>query len=586
MNLFKDFEKRVVDALQALDQIQNHDGPISFERVAIEPPRDPSHGDVATNAAMVLAKLLGTTPRALAEDISRILERDADIESVSVAGPGFINMKLSAVFWQRTLSQMIAAGDSFGRSTIGEGRKINVEYVSANPTGPMHVGHCRGAVVGDTLANLLTFSGYDVTKEYYINDAGSQIDVLARSVFLRYREALGEKISEIPAGLYPGDYLVPVGKLLAERFGIKLRSMAEADWMPIVKDAAIDAMMDMIRADLASLHVVHDVFFSERTLHDDGAKAIREAINDLTFKGHVYKGTLPPPKGQLPTDWEDREQTLFKSTDVGDDIDRPLIKSDGSYTYFAADVAYFHDKFERGFEEMIYVLGADHGGYVKRLEAVAKAVSAGKSKLTVLLCQLVKLYREGEPVRMSKRSGDFVTLREVVDEVGSDSVRFMMLYRKSSEPLDFDFAKVTEQSKDNPVFYVQYAHARCHSVFRQAAQAFPDVDIDSVDFSKAIADHISDASEMQLIGKLAEFPRIVESAAAVHEPHKIAFYLYDLASAFHAHWNKGKDSKELRFINDNNLQLSLARLGLVKAVATVLKSGLSITGTNAPVEMR
>lgn len=450
----------------------------------------------------------------------------------------------------------------------------------------MHVGHCRGAVVGDTLANLLGFAGYEVTKEYYINDAGSQIDVLARSAFLRYREALGEKIGEIPAGLYPGDYLVPVGQALADEFGTSLRIMPEDKWMPFVKERTIAAMMAMIREDLAALNVHHDVFFSERALHADGAGRIRNAINDLTFKGHVYKGSLPPPKGQLPEDWEDREQTLFRSTEVGDDIDRPLIKSDGSYTYFAADVAYFKDKFDRGFSEMIYVLGADHGGYVKRLEALARAVSGGASKLTVLLCQMVKLYRDGEPVKMSKRSGDFVTLRDVVEEVGRDSVRFMMIYRKSSEPLDFDFAKVTEQSKDNPVFYVQYAHARCMSVFRQAGEAFPDVDFSTVDLAGAIAGNIVDANELQLVAKLAEYPRVIEAAAQSQEPHRIAFYLYDLASAFHAHWNKGKESPELRFVNDKNRELTIARLGLVRAVASVLKSGLSITGTAAPDEMR
>ncbi|MNI02346.1 Arginine--tRNA ligase [compost metagenome] len=449
----------------------------------------------------------------------------------------------------------------------------------------MHVGHCRGAVVGDALANLLSFAGYDVVKEYYINDAGGQIDVLARSVFLRYREALGEDIGDIPAGLYPGDYLVPVGKELAAEFGPRLHSIPEEEWLPLVKDRAVDAMMVMIREDLEALNVHHDVFFSERTLHAEGAKLIRAAINDLTFKGHVYKGKLPPPKGQLPEDWEDRDQTLFRSTEVGDDIDRPLIKSDGAYTYFAADVAYFKEKYDRGFDEMIYVLGADHGGYVKRLEAVARAVSDGKAKLTVLLCQLVKLYRDGEPVKMSKRSGDFVTLREVVDEVGRDSVRFMMLYRKNSEPLDFDFAKVTEQSKDNPVFYVQYAHARCMSVFRQAKDAFPGLDIDSLDLASTVGE-ITDPNELQLVGKLAEYPRIVESAALSQEPHRIAFYLYDLASFFHAHWNKGKEQPELRFVNDKNRELSIARLGLVRAVASVLRSGLTITGTAAPEEMR
>nr|CAD6606329.1 arginine--tRNA ligase [Rhizobium sp. Khangiran2] len=585
MNLFADFETRIKNALETIDLIREKRAEIDFDRITVEPPRDASHGDVATNAAMVLAKPLGTNPRALADLVCTALKQDPDVSEVSVAGPGFINLRLTKSYWQRLLAAMIGAGTDFGRSTIGAGRKTNVEYVSANPTGPMHVGHCRGAVVGDALANLLAFAGYEVTKEYYINDAGSQIDVLARSAFLRYREALGEEIGEIPSGLYPGDYLVPVGKALADEFGVRLHNMTEDEWMPLVKDRTIDAMMLMIREDLAALNVHHDVFFSERALHADGAQRIRTAINDLTFKGHVYRGTLPPPKGQLPEDWEDREQTLFRSTEVGDDIDRPLIKSDGSYTYFAADVAYFKDKFDRGYDEMIYVLGADHGGYVKRLEALARAISGGSSKLTVLLCQLVKLYRGGEPVKMSKRSGDFVTLREVVDEVGRDSVRFMMLYRKSSEPLDFDFAKVTEQSKDNPVFYVQYAHARCMSVFRQAREAFADVDIDSLDLAASV-DCIQDDHEMQLIAKIAEYPRLIEATAQSQEPHRLAFYLYDLASFFHAHWNKGKDQPDLRFVNDKNRELSIARLGLVHAVASVLKSGLAITGTAAPDEMR
>jgi arginyl-tRNA synthetase len=585
MNLFADFDERIKNVLEAIDVVKEKRDQVDFARVAVEPPRDQSHGDVATNAAMVLAKPLGTNPRALADLIAAALRGDADVSEVSVAGPGFINIRLSTGYWQRLLASVISAGTDYGRSPVGSGSKVNVEYVSANPTGPMHVGHCRGAVVGDTLANLMAFAGYDVTKEYYINDAGGQIDVLARSVFLRYREALGEAIGEIPAGLYPGDYLVPVGQALAQEYGSRLHNMPEDEWLPIVKDRAVTAMMAMIREDLEALNVQHNVFFSERTLHSNGAQPIRTAINDLTFKGHVYRGALPPPKGQLPEDWEDREQTLFRSTEVGDDIDRPLIKSDGSYTYFAADVAYFKDKYDRGFNEMIYVLGADHGGYVKRLEAVARAVSEGQSKLTVLLCQLVKLYRNGEPVKMSKRSGEFVTLREVVDEVGRDSVRFMMLYRKNSEPLDFDFAKVTEQSKDNPVFYVQYAHARCMSVFRQAKDAFADLDVDSLDLPSTVA-QIVDPNELQLVAKLAEYPRIIESAALAQEPHRLVFYLYDLASIFHAHWNKGKEQPELRFVNDKNRELSIARLGLVRAVACVLRSGLTITGTAAPEEMR
>ncbi len=586
MNLFKDFQGRIVAALHNLDAVRERRGDVSFDRVSVEPPRDASHGDVATNAAMVLAKPLGTNPRALAETIAAALAGDPDIAEISVAGPGFINLRLSSGYWQRLLKDVVDSGTDFGRSSVGGGAKVNVEYVSANPTGPMHVGHCRGAVVGDTLANLLAFAGFDVTKEYYINDAGAQIDVLARSVFLRYREALGERVGEIPAGLYPGDYLVPVGQALAEEFGRRLKGMPEDEWLPLVRDRAIDAMMAMIRDDLAALNVVHDVFFSERSLHAANGGQIRSAINDLTFKGHVYKGTLPPPKGQPSEDWEDREQTLFRSTDVGDDIDRPLMKSDGSFTYFAADVAYFRDKFSRGFKEMVYVLGADHGGYVKRLEAVAKAVSGGEAKLTVLLCQLVKLFRNGEPVRMSKRSGDFVTLRDVVNEVGRDPVRFMMIYRKASEPLDFDFAKVTEQSKDNPVFYVQYAHARCQSVFRQAGEAFADLDDSVARLSAAVLAAPLDASEIGIVAKISEYPRIIENAALAQEPHRLAFYLYDLASAFHVHWNRGKDDPGLRFVNVKDRESTLARLGLVHAVASVLRSGLTIIGTDAPLEMR
>jgi arginyl-tRNA synthetase len=586
MNLFADFETRIKAALEEIEIVRGKRDALDFSRIVVEPPRDASHGDAATNAAMVLAKGMGMNPRALAEVIGEKLKQDPDVAEVGVAGPGFINIRLSVAYWQRLLAVMVRQGQDFGRSSVGAGHKVNVEYVSANPTGPMHVGHCRGAVVGDALANLLAFAGYDVSKEYYINDAGAQIEVLARSVFLRYREALGEEIGEIPSGLYPGDYLVPVGKALAEEFGTRLHAMPEDEMLAIVKERAIDAMMAMIRDDLATLGVHHDIFFSERTLHANGAAKIRTAINDLTFKGHVYRGTLPPPKGQLPEDWEDREQTLFRSTEVGDDIDRPLMKSDGSYTYFAADVAYFKDKFDRGYTEMIYVLGADHGGYVKRLEAVNRAVSEGKSKLTVLLCQLVKLYRDGEPVKMSKRSGDFVTLREVVEEVGRDSVRFMMLYRKSSEPLDFDFAKVTEQSKDNPVFYVQYAHARCMSILRQAHEVYPDLDLSKIDLSGAVMGHIDQPAELQLVAKLAEYPRMIEAAAQSQEPHRLAFYLHDLASSLHAHWNKGKDSPELRFVNDKHRELTIARLGLVHAVASVLKSGLAITGTDAPEEMR
>ena len=586
MNIFHDFANKIKAVLNDVEVFREKGEGLDLSRITVEAPRDPAHGDVATNVAMVLGKPLGLPPRDLAAQVADRLKTDADIAEVSVAGPGFINIRLAPIYWQRLLVAMVAFGEDFGRSTLGSGRKVNVEYVSANPTGPMHVGHCRGAVVGDTLANLLAFTGHEVTKEYYINDAGSQIDVLARSAYLRYREALGDQVGEIPAGLYPGDYLVPVGKALAEEFGAKLRAMPEDQWMPIIKDRAIDAMMAMIREDLAALNVHHDVFFSERTLHEGNGGPILSAINDLTYKGHVYKGKLPPPKGQVPEDWEDREQTLFRSTDVGDDIDRPLMKSDGSFTYFAADVAYFKNKYDRGFNDMIYVLGADHGGYVKRLEALARAVSGGQVHLTVLLCQLVKLFRNGEPVKMSKRSGDFVTLRDVVDEVGRDPVRFMMIYRKNSEPLDFDFAKVTEQSKDNPVFYVQYAHARCVSIYKQAREAYSDMDLENLPFDDKIASQLDDPAELQLVAKLAEYPRIVEAAATTQEPHRIAYYLYDLASVFHGHWNKGKENTDLRFVNYKNRQLTVARLGLVKAVASVLRSGLGITGTAAPDEMR
>ncbi|RWO57093.1 arginine--tRNA ligase [Mesorhizobium sp.] len=585
MNIFADFNARIIKAVKALDLKDKDGGSLDLSRVAVEPPRDASHGDLATNAAMVLAKPTGQPPRALAERLAQALRADPDIAAADVAGPGFVNLRLKDAFWQVHLTALLGEGRNYGRSTVGGGKKANVEYVSANPTGPMHVGHCRGAVVGDALANLMAFAGYDVIKEYVINDAGSQIDVLGRSVMLRYREALGDDIGEIPAGLYPGDYLVPVGQALASEFGRSLLQMPDEEALAIVKDRTIDAMMAMIREDLALLNVHHDVFFSERTLHADNARKIRSAINDLTLKGHIYKGKLPPPKGEKPDDWEDREQTLFRSTAVGDDMDRALVKSDGTFTYFAADVAYLKDKVDRGFVELIYVLGADHGGYVKRLEALARAISGDEVKLTVLLCQLVKLFREGEPVRMSKRSGDFVTLREVVEEVGRDPIRFMMLYRKNDAPLDFDFAKVTEQSKDNPVFYVQYASARCHSVFRQASEQLGEANFDRNRLAAATAS-LTDEGEIGLIRKLAEYPRLIESAALALEPHRLAFYLYDLASSFHGHWNRGTENPDLRFVKVNDRQLTHARLGLVQAVSDVLTSGLTLIGADAPTEMR
>ncbi|MEF2073567.1 arginine--tRNA ligase [Consotaella aegiceratis] len=583
MNIFKDFENRIRKVVEGI-VVGRQEGPVDLDKIVVEPPRDSGHGDLATNAALVLAKPLKTKPRELAAIIAGALTIDPDVDAVEVAGPGFINLRLKPEFWTNHLGAILKAGLDYGRGAP-TGRKVNVEYVSANPTGPMHVGHCRGAVVGDTLAEIMDFAGDDVTKEYYVNDAGVQIDVLARSVYLRYREALGQSIGEIPAGLYPGDYLKPVGSALAIRHGDKLLSMDEAEWLPPVRDFAIDAMMMAIRDDLKLLGIKHDVFFSERTLHGHNGGRVGAAIEDLRAKGFIYTGTLPPPKGQVPDDWEDREQTLFRSTDVGDDMDRPLIKSDGAYTYFAGDVAYFKDKFDRGFNEMVYVLGADHGGYVKRLEAVARAVSGGTAKLEVLLCQLVKLFRNGEPVRMSKRAGEFVTLAEVVEEVGRDPVRFMMLFRKSDAPLDFDFQKVTEQSKDNPVFYVQYAHARAKSVLRQAAG-----ERIAFDASEEIGEHmlarLTDEGETGLIRKLAEFPRLILSAAQSKEPHRLPFYLYDLASAFHAQYNRGKDLPELRFVKVDDPELTQARLALVLCVACVIASGLRLVGADAPEEMR
>lgn len=586
MSIFTLFEQKIKKSIQAIDLESKTD--LNLDRISVELPRDPSHGDLATNAAMVLAKQVCTNPRQLADVIVAELVKDDDVASAVVAGPGFINIVAKPEFWFGQLAIILAQQSEFGRSTKGNGQKVNVEYVSANPTGPMHVGHCRGAVIGDALASLLDFAGYDVTREYYVNDAGGQIDVLARSVFLRYREALGEDIGKIPEGLYPGDYLVSVGQKLADIHSDKLLNMSDEEWLPIVKPISIDAMMELIRADLDALNVHHAVFFSERSLHElsGNNSKIADAIEDLRNKGFVYQGTLPPPKGQKPEDWEDREQLLFRSTDVGDDIDRPLVKSDGSYTYFAADVAYFLDKYQRGFDEMIFILGADHGGYVKRLQAVAKAISGGKSQLTVRLCQLVKLFRDGKPYKMSKRSGDFVTLREVVDEVGCDAVRFMMLYRKNDMPLDFDFSKVVEQSKDNPVFYVQYAHARCSSVFRQAARDVSELDTSAEGLGTADLSLLCDETEIELIKKLSEYPKIIEAAAATHEPHRIAFYLFELASSLHTHWNRGKDRPELRFINPKLQELTLARLALVKSIGSVLASGLAVIGAKAPEEMR
>jgi arginyl-tRNA synthetase len=587
MNIFGLFEKRVADALGRLAEGAKIPSGLDVSRVVVEPPRDPSHGDLATNAAMVLAKEARMNPRALAELLVADLQDDPRVTKVEIAGPGFINIRLAPSVLHEVLRAVVVDSNGFGRSGQGAGSSVNVEYVSANPTGPMHVGHCRGAVFGDALAGLLDFSGYKVAREYYINDAGAQVDVLARSAYLRYKEALGQEIGAIPEGLYPGDYLKPVGERLAKDYGPGLLDKPESEWLPLVRETSIDAMMDMIRADLAALNIHHNVFFSERSLQKGPeGDQVAKMIEELKARDLVYMGRLPPPKGQKDEDWEDREQLLFRATAYGDEVDRPLMKSDGSYTYFASDIAYHRSKYERGFLSMIDVLGADHGGYVKRMQAAVRAVSDNKAELDVKLCQLVKLLRGGEPVKMSKRSGDFVTLREVVDEVGRDATRFMMIFRKNDAPLDFDLAKVVEQSKDNPVFYVQYAHARCASVFRQAAEAFPGADFSAAQLERADLSILSDEAEMDIIHRIAQFPRTIEAAAEAHEPHRVAFYLYDLASAFHSLWNKGKDLPQLRFVNLTDKDSTQARLALVHALKGVLATGLAILGVTAPDEMR
>src|ERR1700680_127670 len=514
-HLFADVLARVHAVCGALAAEGGWPASVDLSRVVVEPPRDAAHGDMATNAAMVLARDAKAKPRDLAEQIAAKLRADDLIASVDVAGPGFINLTLKPQVWADALRTVVWEGEAYGRSAIGKAEKVDVEYVSANPTGPMHVGHCRGAVFGDALCSLLQFAGFDVTREYYINDAGAQVDVLARSAFLRYREALGENIGEIPEGLYPGDYLKPVGQALAAEYGDKLKSMPEAAWLPPVRSKSIAMMMEEIKGDLAALNIKHDVFFSERSLIETGNNRVTETIDYLRSKGDVYEGRLPPPKGGPVEDYEDREQTLFRATAYGDDVDRPLLKSDGSYTYFASDIAYHKNKFDRGFCNLVDVWGADHGGYVKRVEAAIKAVTSGKATLDVKIVQLVKLLRNGEPVKMSKRSGDFVTLREVVDEVGKDAVRFMMLYRKNDAVLDFDLAKVIEQSRENPVFYVQYGHARGHSVFRNAREVVPDLPQDPATrarfLSQAAVERLNEPAELDLLRRLALYPRTVEA---------------------------------------------------------------------------
>ncbi|WP_374308779.1 arginine--tRNA ligase [Methylocella sp.] len=590
MNIYADFRQRVAAILSSIVASGRLPADLDLARFVVEPPREASHGDLAVNAAMVYAKEAKTSfsnPRQLAAEIAFALAEDADVARAEVAGPGFINVVVKPEVFGRVLRAALDLGSDFGRGPGGTGGKVNVEYVSANPTGPMHVGHGRGAVFGDALANLLEFSGADVTREYYVNDAGAQVDVLARSAFLRYREALGETIGEIPEGLYPGDYLKEVGRSLAQTHGGSLRDAPEADWLPIVRAAAIEAMMAMIRADLEALAITHEEFFSERSLvYGREGDQVAAAIAALRGQGLVYEGRLPPPKGQPSEDWEDREQTLFRSTAFGDDVDRPLLKSDGGYTYFASDVAYHKSKIDRGFDTLIDVWGADHGGYVARMRAAVAALSGGGAELDVKLCQLVRLMRAGEPVRMSKRSGDFVTLREVVDEVGRDAVRFMMLFRKNDATLEFDLAKVIEQSKENPVFYVQYAHARAKSVLRQAHVGIPAPQLTTRAFEQADFALLADPGEQELVRLVAQFPRVVEAAAAAHEPHRIAFYLHDLASSLHAQWTRGKERPQLRFLNEEMPNLTSARLALAKVLAGVLSTGLGILGVSAPDEMR
>ena len=548
--------------------------------VTVEPPRDPAHGDLASNAAMVLAKPAATNPRALAELIKAKLEALPPVTSVEIAGPGFINLRLSPDAWRDELRTILREGDEYGLCTVGKDERVNVEYVSANPTGPLHVAHARGAVVGDALANLLHKAGYDVTKEYYINDAGAQVDTLGRSTYLRYKEALGEDIGVIPEGLYPGEYLKEVGAAISRRDGARWIDKPEADWLPEMRSFAIDSLMADIKGDLDALGVRIDVYSSERALVQSGA--VDRAFDELTRQGLIYQGRLEPPKGQKPDDWEDREQTLFRATTFGDEVDRPLKKSDGTWTYFANDIAYHHDKFRRGFADMIDIWGADHGGYVKRMKAAVRAITGGQGELDVKLCQLVRVMRNGELVRMSKRAGTFITLRDLLDEVGPDVVRFTMLTRKNDAPFDFDLVKATEQSRDNPVWYVQYGHARSRSVMRQANAAGIAVE----GLESASLDRLGDAGELALVRLIAQWPRQVEAAAAAHEPHRIAFYLYDLAAAFHAHWNRGRDEPSLRFVVEGDAELSRARLALVQAIGFVIGSGLKVFGVTPVEEMR
>ncbi len=581
MNLFTDIHAVVLAALGQMQAEGALPEGLDFANVTVEPPRDPLHGDMATNAAMVLAKAAKAKPRDIAEKLVEKLAADDRITSAEVAGPGFINLRLAPAVWQGLVAAVLNGGTAFGRSSLGEGKKVNVEYVSANPTGPLHVGHTRGAVFGDALASLLDFAGYNVTREYYINDGGAQVDVLARSVYLRYLEAHGQEVA-FEDGTYPGEYLIEVGANLKDKVGDAYVDQPEDVWLTEVREFATEAMMDLIREDLKMLGVEMDVFYSEKSLYGTGR--IEGAIQDLTDKGLIYRGTLEPPKGKLPEDWEPREQTLFKSTEYGDDVDRPIKKSDGAWTYFAPDIAYHYDKVQRGFDLLIDVFGADHGGYVKRMKAAVSALSGGKVPVDIKLCQLVKLFKNGEPFKMSKRAGTFIMLRDVVEQVGPDVTRFVMLTRKNDAPLDFDFDKVLEQSKDNPVFYVQYAHARVASVLRKAAEA----GITADDAALLAADHakLDHEAELNLLKKIAEWPRLVEIAARTNEPHRIAFYLYELASDLHGLWNRGNENTSLRFIQDDDSATSQAKIALARSTAVVIAAGLGILGVTPAEELR
>ena len=581
MNLFSDIHTRVIEALDVLVRAGDLPEGLDFANVTVEPPRDPLHGDMATNAAMVLAKPSGQKPRDIALKLAEQLMSDGRITAADVAGPGFLNLRLANDVWQGLIGQVLNMGQQYGTSSMGIGKKVNVEFVSANPTGPLHVGHTRGAVFGDALAGLLAFAGYDVTREYYINDGGAQVDVLARSVYLRYLEAHGQQVA-FEDGTYPGDYLIPVGEALKMKVGDALVGKGEQFWLSEIREFATDQMMMLIREDLASLGITMDKFFSEKSLFGTGV--IEKTIEGLRQDGLIYEGVLEPPKGKTPEDWEPREQTLFKSTEHGDDVDRPVMKSDGSWTYFAPDIAYHGDKVNRGFDQLIDILGADHGGYVKRMKAAVSALSGGKVPLDIKLMQLVKLFKNGEPFKMSKRAGNFVTLRDLVEQVGADVTRFVMLTRKNDAPLDFDFDKVLEQSRENPVYYVQYAHARGCSVMRRAA----DLGIDVSDAALATTDltSVQHDSEIAVVKKVAEWPRLVEIAARTNEPHRIAFYLYELASDLHSLWNKGNEIPSLRFLQEDDKATSSAKIALVRSVCVVISAGLGILGVTPAEEMR